>query len=118
MDEQNNTKPCKVCGQSKVLSDFPIVSARAEAIVRRGPCCKPCKAQRERQRRGNGGTGKTMLEQASPQSSITSHDLTAIVQKVLQHPSYEKWEVQKTIKFFERLAKWRDKARANGQIDW
>ena len=45
-------RTCASCGQLKDLAVFPIVSARTETQVRRGPRCKQCKAQRERERRG------------------------------------------------------------------
>ncbi len=44
------TKQCKVCGQSKLLSEFSLVSAKDDSKLRWAPKCKACKnLQRRKQ---------------------------------------------------------------------
>lgn len=103
-------KYCKVCEVTKPLSDFPIVSGKAEAKLRRGSACKPCKAKRQAERR------KKMGQPLSVQPNVDTR--TQLPKRAYKHSEYEDWEVQKAISFFQKLRKLRDRKRLSGEVDW
>jgi len=140
-------KKCKICRLPRLSNLFARCDGKNEAKPRRSSVCKLCKADRQRERdatkKANIQQPKRLIDQPNQETEesvepgctdiepsevlpANQADRSIVVLdsgfdhngKAFNHPEYKDWEICKALNFFGTLKRWRDEARAKGQIDW